>query len=342
MLAKLAKEAAMADESHLKILRQGVEAWNRWRKENPTIRPALSGADLSNLNLSDINLNYARLDLAKFCRTDLTRARMAESNSALADFSYANLTNASFLRANPITANFNRADLCEARLMGANLSEAYFIKANLTRANLHGASLNNANLTGADLTEATLIGVSFVETDITDAIFRDCPVYGISVWNLKGKPREQTNLMINRTEELYFEPHLTVDTLEVAQFVHLLLHYERLRDVINTITTKAVLILGRFGERKTYLEAIADRLRTFEKTGAGENSGRVQEYIPIIFDFDKPHTRTFTETVRILGHLARFIIIDITDPKSVPQETPSARTHPRADSTCFARGETAN
>jgi hypothetical protein len=108
--------------------------------------------------------------------------------------------------------------------------------------------------------------------------------------------------------------------LEVAQFVHLLLHYERLRDVINTITTKAVLILGRFGERKTYLEAIADQLRTFEKAGVDENSERVQEYIPIIFDFDRPHARTFTETVRILGHLARFIIIDITDPKSVPQE----------------------
>jgi hypothetical protein len=26
----------MADEAQLKILRKGVEAWNKWRKANPT------------------------------------------------------------------------------------------------------------------------------------------------------------------------------------------------------------------------------------------------------------------------------------------------------------------
>ena len=39
----------MANEEHLKILKQGVEQWNKWRLEN-AIRPDLGGADLSGAN----------------------------------------------------------------------------------------------------------------------------------------------------------------------------------------------------------------------------------------------------------------------------------------------------
>jgi hypothetical protein len=52
------------------------------------------------------------------------------------------------------------------------------------------------------------------------------------------------------------EPIITVDNIEVAQFIYLMLHNEKIRDVIDTITSKAVLILGRFtGERKAVLDA---------------------------------------------------------------------------------------
>jgi len=41
------------------------------------------------------------------------------------------------------------------------------------------------------------------------------------------------------------EPTITVDNLEVAQFIYLLLNNQKIRDVIDTITSKVVLILGR-------------------------------------------------------------------------------------------------
>jgi hypothetical protein len=101
---------------------------------------------------------------------------------------------------------------------------------------------------------------------------------------------------------------ITVDNLEVAQFIYLLLHNEKIREVIDTITSKVVLILGRFTpERKAVLDAMREELRR-------------RNYLPILFDFEKPARRDLTETVSTLAHMARFIIADITEAKSIPQE----------------------
>jgi len=40
-------------------------------------------------------------------------------------------------------------------------------------------------------------------------------------------------------------------------------------------------------------------------------------------DFEVPPTRNITETVSTIAHLSRFIVADITDPRSVPQELQS-------------------
>jgi len=177
-------------------------------------------------------------------------------------------------------------DLRTADLMGANLSGANLAGANLSRANLFWACLNHADLTDADLT--------------------GCRVHGVSAWSLKLERAKQQNLIITNPREN--EPDITVDNIEVAQFIHLLLHNEKLRDVIDTIGKKGVLLLGRFTEgQMLVLERLREKLRDLG-------------FVPMVFNFDKPETKDFTETVRVMCDLSHFVIVDLTTPRSVPLE----------------------
>jgi len=47
---------------------------------------------------------------------------------------------------------------------------------------------------------------------------------------------------------------------------------------------------------------------------------RDHDLVPILFDFDQPAHRNTTETVTTLARMARFIIADLTHPRSIPQE----------------------
>jgi len=101
-----------------------------------------------------------------------------------------------------------------------------------------------------------------LDADLRNADLTGSLVFGTSAWNLKLEGTTQRDLVITE----FNQPSVTVDDIEVAQFVYLLLHNEKIRDVIDTIGKKAVLILGR----SSTLEL------------------RTRDYVPILFDFDKP------------------------------------------------------
>lgn len=46
----------MANEEHLRILKQGAEVWNQWRQENLEIKPDLSEANLYGKYIGRVNL----------------------------------------------------------------------------------------------------------------------------------------------------------------------------------------------------------------------------------------------------------------------------------------------
>ncbi|MBN1966394.1 MAG: pentapeptide repeat-containing protein [Anaerolineae bacterium] len=273
----------MANEEHLAILKQGVEVWNAWREENPTVRPILRYADLRNADLAKANFERATLHSANLNGADLREAVLKWTTLRRAKLVGANLYEANLYR-----ASLRRADLSKSDLRCANLRGAY----------LWGAKLSEANLIGADLRNATL-----AEVNVDGAILRDSDIFGVSVWGLKGNPRELTKLNIAPRGQ----SPILVDDLETAQFIHLLLNHEKLRNVINAVTQKGVLLLGRFSDGGLdTLQAIADKLRALS-------------YLPIIFDFDRPDDRDYTETILTLAGLSRFVIADLSGP-SVPQE----------------------
>lgn len=245
----------MADAKHLSRLRQGVTAWNAWRRRAPSVVPDLSRALLIEAELRGINL---------------------------------------------ANANLERANLRMSTLSRANLT-----RANLRGADLRAASLRRAKLEYADLTNAILRFTSLAEARVEGARFTGCEIYGTSAWALRGTPQDQSNLVIRARRQ---DPAVMVDDLEVAQLVYLLLHNDKIRNVIDTVGKRVVLILGRFTvERKAVLDAVRELLRR-------------HGYVAILFDFVPSRARDLTETIVALAHMSRFIIADLTDPRSVPQE----------------------
>ncbi|MHC4955159.1 MAG: pentapeptide repeat-containing protein [Planctomycetota bacterium] len=286
----------------LEMLLRGVDAWNRWRSENPGNKwPELTGCSLVGCNLSGANLAGAILADANLSDANLSHAILCE-----ATLEEANLGGADLSMVDLSKSAMSLARLFNAKLNGATLREADFTGADLSYADLSGANLTGANLTDTQLNDSTIAG----------AVLTGCRVHGVAAWNVNGTPAEQSGLVITQSGA----PQLTVDNLEVAQFIYLLINNEKVRNVIDTITSKVVLILGRFSDDGiAVLRALREELRS-------------RDFMPILFDFDKPKSKDLTGTVETLARMARFIIADITDPSSVPYElatiVPLLRTTP--------------
>ncbi len=292
----------MANPEHVEKLAAGVAAWNLWRTENPEVKPDLSEAVLADgLKLDGVDLSEANLKKVSIRSVSLRGAVLRK----------AKLDNA-YLR----SARLDGADLSRASLAGANLRHATLRGAKLPGAYLRRIDLSYSDLTEADLSRAVLEYGRMVDCTIEGAVLTEAKVYGISAWNLEGTPKDQSRLLISRLKLSRKPPEakITVDDLAVAQFIHLLINYKKLRNVFDAMTQKGVLILGRFGGGGlAVLHAVAAKLREFG-------------YAPIIFDFDRPQDRNYTETVKTLVGLSRFVIADLSGP-SVPQELYSTVPH---------------
>jgi pentapeptide repeat protein len=203
--------------------------------------------------------------------------------------------------------NLSGADLRKSQLNQTSLKGAKFCGANLEGASFKGANLNDVDFTNCNLRNVNLRETSLVRTNFSNADITGAKIYGISAWELILSEAIQSDLIITKRGE----PTISVDNLEIAQFIYLILRNEKLRDVLNTITSKAVLILGRFTpERKLVLDSIKNKLRKLD-------------YLPIMFDFDIPDSRDITETITLLARLSKFIIADLSEPASIPKELES-------------------
>ena len=305
-------------ETIVKMARNNQE-WSSILVGFPWVEEVENGRDLRMADFWKANLGGAN-----FSSSNLLGCKFLESDLIGANVSKSILLGANLMQARLIRVNFSEADLSGVFFLGSDLKGSYLVHTNLVGANLVGtelfkanfirAKLHKADFSGAVLTEATfdhcdmtevdLTRCQLVKTNLNGCNLSGAKVFGVSAWGLAINGTKQENLVITDKGE----PQITVDDIQVAQFIYLLLNNKNIRNIIDTITSKVVLLLGRFtDERKAVLDAIRQELRN-------------RNYTAVLFDFDKPASRDITETVNTLAHMARFVIADITDAKSIPQE----------------------
>jgi hypothetical protein len=166
---------AMANPEHLKILKQGVDVWNRWRKENPSIQPQLTNARLQDLQLDRINFENCVLNGAFFCKSTLIGANLSEAYlmgtifGTTSEYSESTLTiplPADLTNANLSLAKLHQANFCNSILSYSNLRGAGLVRANFSGANLEGVDLSRSSLLFANLSDSMLTGTNFSNAEL--------------------------------------------------------------------------------------------------------------------------------------------------------------------------------
>lgn len=126
----------MSDTLHLDKVRAGASVWNKWRRDNPSIVPDLTGLRIS---ASELQFGVVQGGPVDFSRTELNNAVLVH------------------------------ATLIEANLAGAVLVKADLSYARLNKADLRGADLRGAKIGHADLTDARLDGAFVCGADLRHA-----------------------------------------------------------------------------------------------------------------------------------------------------------------------------
>jgi len=88
-------------------------------------------------------------------------------------------------------------------------------------------------------------------------------------------------------------------------------------EIMSQLTERRVLILGRFSRRRLpVLEVIKTHLKNHKN-----------KYLPELFTFTKPKSRDLVEAIMGFAALSRFVIADLSEPKSVQQELEAIAPH---------------
>jgi uncharacterized protein YjbI with pentapeptide repeats len=274
------------------MVKQGAKAWNAWRERNP------GGLTFSQPDWYDARDSRGRRIKGRN-RYDFSGMNLSDVSIYGAFAEGLNLSGSVFDH-----AHFEEGDFARANFGGATFRNTKFNKTILTGASFDGATFVNCNLNRINLT-----GASFAVQEITETV-----VYGVSAWDVHiPDATRQSRLVIERTYDLYSDivasgkVPMMVDDLELAQFIYYLSNHRKLRDTLNVLNAKGVLLLGRFQNGGL------ERLHVIREFLAGEG------YLPMVFDFARPDGMSLTETVITMAGLSKFIVADLSG-ASVPAE----------------------
>ena len=178
----------MADPEHLKILKQGIRTWNRWRKDHPDMVPDLCGAELGGSHLGEANLIGANL--------------------VGANLEGANLEGADLGRAHLVAANLVGANLGAVHLRGADLGGADFTKAEIWHATFGDNDLSDVKgLETVHHAGPSTIGIDTIyksKGNMPEVFLRGCGVpedFIVYMKSLVGKPIEFHSCFISYSSQ---------------------------------------------------------------------------------------------------------------------------------------------
>jgi len=136
----------------------------------------------------------------------------------------------------------------------------------------------------------------------------DCDVFGANIWSLDSIETVQKDLKVPYGENKIKKSFISIDDIELANVVYLLSMNANFSKLIDQSKTNCVLILGRFSD------GAIDRLHQIKE------ELRIRNFSPIVFDFKSPKSLDLIEVIVLLSLLSKFIIADLSEPKSVPAE----------------------
>jgi uncharacterized protein YjbI with pentapeptide repeats len=269
------------------IKRSDNTIWNRW-KNNNSEQIVFDELDFSSLGPKPIRqYNFTGVIFKKcaFNKGNFYKCYFEESNFEC------EIETASFYE-----CSFKGAVFCNSNIHDVDFTRSIF---------------NNVTFTDCHLKRIILYCTSLVYCRFVNGSVSDSSVFGVNAWNISLDNTLQSNLIVESysdTNEKGRFGVVSVDDIELAQFINLILNNEKVFNVFNAMSSKIVLILGRFTEeRKITLDLIRSELKN-------------RNYSPIIFDFEKPIQKDLTGTILALSQMAGFIIADLTDGTSVPYE----------------------
>jgi len=188
----------VANEQHLQILKQGTDAWNRWRRENPEILPDLIRADLSMVDLRWADLSGACLIEANLSGADLSKADLSEADLRLANLGWANLSGAYLSGALIGWTVFASVDLREVEGLDKvhhigpstiGIDTIYLSQGEIPEVFLRGAGVPDDfikymhSLTGKALQfYSCFISYSEKDRDFVEYLYKDLQSNGVRTW----------------------------------------------------------------------------------------------------------------------------------------------------------------
>ena len=207
----------MANPEHLAILRQGLEAWNKWRYENSGVI----------IDLSFANLYQADLSFANLYQANLYQANLIWANLIWANLTGANLTGANLTGANLIWSNLTWANLTGANLTWANLFMSRIIRTNFNNANLTGACIKDWHINSETNLNEVICEYVYLDEKKTERRPRNGNFAPGEFASLYKKIIETTDLIISKTPQndnyinnqgVQFYSNSTIHTWERLRF----------------------------------------------------------------------------------------------------------------------------